>query len=253
MQQHNSSFEVLKVRLHQHTAVYRNPVTTEIIESYPLPPPSTIIGFVHSLLGIVEQDPNSMNISIQGEYAALFRDYQWYKKYDDSKHKGFEQKPRPILVHTLFDVSLILHFYFPDSYESMGKKIERLLNVPPYFPYIGRAEDLVKIEDVHWIKCKLESREYGYLKHSALISQENANSLHLNGVPYKLTGYCRYVPVTAGRETKIIRDFNWINLQYIEKGSHFEVDNSFLIWIDEEGDYIWWSMPSPIPEITQNH
>lgn len=250
--QANSSFEVLKVRLHQHTAVYRNPVTSEVIESFPLPPPSTIIGFVHSLLKKLDPDPTSMNISIQGEYAALLRDYQWYKKYDD-KIKGFGRRPYPILVHTLFDVSLLLHFYFPKPYESMGKEVERLLKVPPYFPYIGRAEDLVKIEDVHWERCGIESRENGFLNNAALIPQEIANTFSLKGVPYKMAGYYRYVSVTAKKETKIIRDFDWLNLQYVEKGSYFEADEPLLIYVDEQGDYVWWSMPNPIPEIIQKH
>jgi len=248
----NSSFEVLKVRLHQHTAVYRNPVTSEVIESYPLPPPSTIIGFVHSLLKKLDPDPKSMNVSIQGGYAALLRDYQWYKKYDD-KVKDFGRKPYPILVHTLFDVSLLLHFYFPKPYESMGKEAERLLKVPPYFPYIGRAEDLVKIEDVQWEKCTIESMENGRLKNAALISEEIANALTLRGVPYKLSGYYRYVPMTAKKETRIIRDFDWLNLQFVEEGAYFEADEPTPLWVDEQGDFIWWCMPNPIPEIIQKH
>ncbi|HWP81828.1 MAG TPA: type I-B CRISPR-associated protein Cas5b [Bacteroidota bacterium] len=248
----NSSVEVLKVRLHQHTAVYRNPITSEVVESYPLPPPSTIIGFVHSLLKKLQPDPNSMNISIQGEYAALLRDYQWYKKYDGNI-KGFGQRPYPILVHTLFDVSLLLHFYFPKPYESMGKEVERLLKVPPYFPYMGRAEDLVKIEDVHWEKSRIESIENGFLSKSALIPQETANALALQGVPYKLSGWYRYVPVTAKKQTKVLRDFDWFNLHYVEKDAYFEADEPFPVWIDEQGDYVWWSMQNPIPETIQKH
>lgn len=244
------SVQVIKVRLHQHTAVYRNPVTSEVIESYPLPPPSTVIGFIHSLLRKIDPDAGSMNMSIQGEYVALLRDYQWYKKYDD-KIKNFAQRPYPILVHTLFDVSLLLHLYFPKPYESMGKEVERLLRVPPYFPYIGRAEDLVKIEDVRWQECRIETTQSGFLRNAALIPQETANALNLRGVPYKLSAYYRYLPMTAKKETKIIREFDWLSLQYVEKGSYFEADVPTPFWIDAEGDYVWWCMPNPIPEAIQ--
>lgn len=237
--------KVLKVRLHQNTAVYRNPLTTEIVESYPLPPPSTVIGFIHSMIGIIEPKPNSMNISIQGEYSALLRDYQWYKKYDKAQN-SFKKERYPILVHTLFDVSLVLHIYFPDEFEYLGKEVERAIKVPPYFPYLGRAEDLVKIEDVDWIEVKLESIENGWLKNSALISQDSAAQLNLKGVPYKLSGYYRYIPLTIKKKTKIIRDFDWLNIQYIEKGAYFEAEKPNPIWVDEEGDFIWWSLPNPI-------
>ncbi len=244
--------EVLKVKLHQHTAVYRNPVTSEVIESYALPPPSTIIGFIHSLLKKMEPDPNSMNVSIQGEYSALLRDYQWYKKYDE-RIKSFGQKPYPILVHTLYDVSLVLHFYFPESYQDMGKEVERLLLVPPYFPYIGRAEDLVKIEEVSWRKCQVEEREKGYLRLPAYIPEVMAARFQLRGVPYKLSGYYRYTPITAKKETKFIRDFDWLNLQYVESEARFESEDALALCIDDQGDFIWWCMQNPIPGITQKH
>ena len=45
----------LKVKLYQEVAVYRNPITMEVIESFPLPPPSTVLGLVQSLLA--EREP----------------------------------------------------------------------------------------------------------------------------------------------------------------------------------------------------
>jgi len=147
----------------------------------------------------------------------------------------------------------MLHFYFPDEYREIGKEIEMRLTVPRYFPYIGRAEDLVKVVSVKWEKCKIEMKDNGFLKTAALISEYTSNVLNLRGVPYKMTSYYRYIPVTAGKDTKIIRDFDWINVQYLESGSYFESETSHPIWIDEEGDFIWWSMPNPIPEINQKH
>lgn len=242
--------DVLKVKLHQHTAVYRNPITSEVIESYPLPPPSTVIGFLHSLLRKLEPDPKSMNISIQGDYAALLRDYQWYKKYDD-KMKGFGSRPYPILVHTLYDVRLLLHFFFSDR--QFGEEVARLIHNPPYFPYIGRAEDLVKVEDVKWVECGIEMNENGFLKRAAYISEKDSSRLSLRGVPYNLAGYYRYVPVKAGKETKVLRDFDWVNVQYIEQDAYFEAEDSAAIWKDEQGDFVWWCLPNPIPETTQRH
>lgn len=238
--------EILKVRLHQHTVVYRNPITAEVIETYPLPPPSTVIGWLYSMLGIMEPEKDAFNVSIQGEYEVMLRDYQWYKKY---KENEFSERPYPILVHTLYNVSLIIHLYFLD--QAFGEEIRRLIAVPPYFPFLGRAEDLVNVKEVKWVSCTKRAVENGFLTQPAYVADDQASALALRGVPYVLSGFYQYVPVTLGKgkraETKTIRDFEWLHLQYVERGAYFESEEPIDIWQDEENDFIWWSMQNPIP------
>lgn len=235
--------KVLKIKLHQHTGVYRNPITAEVIESYPLPPPSTIIGLIQSLLKIVDPIEGSFNISIQGDYNALLRDYQWYIRYDDNTKKYVQQR-KPILVHTLFDVSLTIHLIFQDI--QIGLKVEKLLKAPPYFIYLGRAEDIVKIEEVNWVEFSKEFDDSVTLNRSALIPGTTCTKLNISGVPYQMSGFYKYLPLTLGKETKVIRQFQWLNLFYVENDFYQDdYEDEVELIKDEEGDLIWWSMQNP--------
>src|SRR3979409_2054829 len=91
----------LRVKLFQNTAVYRNPTSSEIIESYPLPPPSTILGLISSMVREMELPESEFNIAIQGRYKSIFRDYQWYIKFAENGNKRY-----PIVVNNLIDLNL---------------------------------------------------------------------------------------------------------------------------------------------------
>jgi CRISPR/Cas system-associated protein Cas5 (RAMP superfamily) len=81
------------------------PTSSEIIETYPLPPPSTILGLISSMLREQELSEDEFNIAIQGKYEAIFRDYQWYIKYEGKSRY-------PIVVNNLFAPDL--HYVNPD-------------------------------------------------------------------------------------------------------------------------------------------
>ena len=199
------------------------------------------MGFLHSIIKKLEPEPNTINLSIQGKYGSLLRDYQWYKKYGS-------ERPYPILVHTLYDVSLTLHFYF--AQRSLGDLIEAALLNPPYFPYLGRSEDLVKIQEIKWVDQIIEYKEEGILKHNSYIPLEQARKIHLKGVLYRLPVHYRYIELAVKKNTRIIRDFDCLDLVYVEANAPFESEEPVPILSDGE-DMIWWCTQSPIPEITQ--
>ena len=58
----------VKLKLTQTTASYRRPGSFVVRESYPLPPYSTVIGFVHAACGFTEYVP--MRVSVRGVSAA---------------------------------------------------------------------------------------------------------------------------------------------------------------------------------------
>ncbi|RKY04508.1 type I-B CRISPR-associated protein Cas5 [Candidatus Poribacteria bacterium] len=223
--------KVLKVELYQETAVYRNPVTMEVVESFPLPPPSTVLGLVFSLLGRPEQLPK-MNISIQGNYGGLFRDYQLYVKFGSDR-------PYPIVVYNLYDVNLTLHFSGDDQTLDM---LRRGFEDPPYYLYLGRAEDIVLVKKVRFCEVREEEREYDELSKGAYIPSELCDKLNLQGVLYRLPTLCRFVPISGG---KVIRDFNWVDYRFVEAGSWLESRQPLKLPVDDEGDYVWWCMPDP--------
>lgn len=226
--------KVLKVKLYQEVAVYRNPITMEVIESFPLPPPSTVLGLVQSLLG--EREPiSNLNVSIQGSYGALFRDYQHYVKF------GLE-RPYPIVVYNLHDVNLVLHF---SADEKTLERLYRVFRDPPYYPYLGRAEDLVRINDVHFCNAQGQKKEYGLLPHNAYIQASVCKTLHLEGVPYRLPTICKFVPLLVTE--RLVRTFEWVDYRFVEAEAYFEVDQPVELAVDDEGDFVWWSMPNHAP------
>lgn len=228
--------EVLKVKLFQEVAVYRNPITMEVIETYPLPAPSTVLGLIHQLLGVKETIPN-INVSIQGEYGALLRDYQHYKKFGSNR-------PYPIIVNALNDVKLTIHI-------STGKTIlEGLKDVfhsPPYYPYIGRAEDLLKIEGVKIVTCEEREIAEEKIEVPCYIRKDIADSFNLNGIPLKLPTYYKFEEIKIGKEIRKIRNFQWLDYLYVEMDY---IEKQGRIYFDEEGDKIWWCMPNPARQKT---
>lgn len=234
---------VLKVRLHQEIAVYRNPVTMEIIESFPLPPPSTVLGMIHCLLGEFKYD-RSVNLSIQGSYGALLRDYQHYKKFGSNR-------PYPIVVNILHDVDLILHIVSEDPFL---KRVETALRCPSYYPYLGRAEDLVKIESVDLVKVDEFKEDVEILQQPALIPAEWSRALNLNGVPYRLPTFCSFKTVQIGKEQRDVRDFEWQDYYFVEASADFSRESSDVkIFIDDQGDFVWWCMPNLPHETILKH
>jgi CRISPR-associated protein Cas5t len=236
--------QAIRLKIHQHNAIYRNPSSSEIVESYPLVPPSTVLGLISSILKEMELEHNSFNISIQGNYGALIRDYQWHKKYDD-KTKSYQLHRYPLLVHTLYDLDLLLHIYTID--QSLLIKLKRLFENPPYFLYLGRAEDIIKIEEIKITEIKKEKLiKSRYLRNSAYILKREAENLLIQGVVYRLPSFLRFVPITIKKDTKLIRNFEWTEVVYVEKGTRIEIEDDDLdlkFWTDGE-NLIWWSLPN---------
>lgn len=150
-----------------------------------------------------ELRPGSFDLGIQGTYGSLVRDYQWYKKYNQETESYHVY---PLLVHSLFDVNLLVHLYTRDYLP----ELERLFKFPPYYLYLGRAEDIVKIEEVQVVSVnKQKATRIPDFKLNAYVSKRDAQDLYFSGggVEYFLTSYSRLVPFTIKGQTKLIRDF----------------------------------------------
>ncbi len=285
----NHNQQVLKVKLYQETAVYRNPLTMEVIETLPLPAPSTVIGFLHALMGLNEFS-QKLDISIQGDYGAIYRDYQLYAKPTPegdvkklrnqfptltvSANTGLNSlqwermqrytcnvekttykftKPYPIVVNVLHNINLIVHI---NGAEEVLKRLYHLLTNPPFYPHLGRAEDLVKIESVKMINVSEIQKDWFPISLPTYIRKENVSNFGLRGILFSLPTYFKFkqilAPVIFKRKSKkqptgkLVRDFLWQDYIYVEN-DFIEVDDGVNITIDEEGCPVWWLMPKPHP------
>ena len=231
----------LKIKLHQQQAVYRNPSTSEIIETFPLPPPSTVLGLICALTK-QQYTPGQINFSISGSHDTIIRDYQWFKK-------GENIKPYPIIVNMLFDVNLIIHIVA--SNDSLLDKIEESFLSPHSYMYLGRAEDLLKVSDLEFVELKNQNLEEIELEQSHYIPLQEVKNLSHEGIFYHLPTFMTLQQVITGTKSqkiKSLRTFDWQQYHYFEKGNlECKRGNKCKILLEEEYP-VWLTLPNQIQQ-----
>ncbi len=189
--------EVLRVKLYQPFACYSLPFSFGVVNTYLLPPPSTIKGFIHSTAGVDRDYP--IGLSIHGKIGGTTYELQKLIKFDRPASKSDKRRagqPKlvgfgksllksPTYVEVLTDVFLTLYIYFPP--ESSLLKEAFLVNLlEREFPSLGRAEDLARIvEEPRFVELQplddeLTLKEFSYFR------KETARELDLRGALYRL-------------------------------------------------------------------
>lgn len=231
--------QVLKVRLYATTGMYRNPVTMEVIETYPLPPPSTIIGFIKRL--IESEELPEIDFSIQGKYGGIATDYQWFIK------KEIKNTRKPIISSILTDLNLIIHI---KGKKEILEQIKKIIENPTIYPSLGRAEDLVKIESVKFINIEEKTIIEKTLNNSCYINQSSIPEKlkkNINGISYKLPTNFKFKTVKIKKNEYLFRDFEWEKYLFVEWGGEIEYTK---VIEDKEGDLIWWCLQNQNPKKT---
>lgn len=235
--------QALRLSLYQQQAVFRNPISSEVVETYPLPPPSTVLGLLSTMLQRTFE-PGDINISISGSYDALIRDYQWYKK-------SSIPKPYPIMVHILQDVNLLLHITAYQNTELLDK-IKQAFTTPQRYLYLGRAEDVLKVENIKLVDIKtknIEAKESISINKAIYLSGIFMQNISNRGIPYWLGTFLHQNEITvhSGKnpETKMIRNFDWVLYNYFENNSTINTEETSDFYHDGD-DYVWWSLPNPL-------
>ncbi len=82
--------KAIRLKLYQNLVNYKKPISFQLKETYPLPPPSTVIGMVHNLCGFTEY--HEMDVSIQGKYHAKVNDL--YTRHEFSNNIIDDKKTR---------------------------------------------------------------------------------------------------------------------------------------------------------------
>jgi len=227
--------QIIKVKIFQEKAVFRVPYSMEIIETYPLPPYSTIIGFIHNIMAR-NNTIKDINISIQGKYGNLLREFVRYHKFEEKSNVG---KPYPVVITSLIDLELIIHIKMPS--QELHNELFYSLQNPPSFPYLGRPEDLINQMDV-FEECERDvvpsKTEIGTLTtlYDSFIPFELAKSLKIEGIPYLIPSYYNLHSFQKKKESEVFRDFAIIKVIYAQKGQ--EIDK--IIKVDNEKIPIWW-------------
>lgn len=245
--------KAIRVKLHQDMVNYRKPTSFQLKETYPLPPPSTVIGMVHYLCEFTEY--HEMDISIQGKYHSKVNDlYTRYEfknavKYEKGRHQlktgGYGISRGVATVELLTDIELLLHIIPED--QSIIKKIKESFLYPIEYPSLGRREDLaliaeVKVVDVHEEELEddinIPNDYSAYIpidfleKGDAVLKKE----IEVAGTRYKLTK--NYVLVNRGTKKyqKLFRKWNKVDVIY---GSRIQVLAEAKIKLDEDENIVF--------------
>ncbi|MFZ8805750.1 MAG: type I-B CRISPR-associated protein Cas5b, partial [Candidatus Calescibacterium sp.] len=160
--------ECLKLKLYSPVGIFKNPLSMKGIEIYPLPPYSTIIGLIYKAMGR-KWNGEYFQISIQGDYETIFRDYIWFKKYN-LREKELEKLP--LQVPVLYNLKLIIHI---SAEENLLSEIENALKNPKELLFLSGGEYPVKIEEVKRVKYqerKVSEDDSVELKYNAYIPDE---------------------------------------------------------------------------------
>lgn len=132
---HYITFEMVSV-----TASYRNPDFQNFHKSYPLPPPTTIIGMVGAGMGLKSSDAqqffmdNDVFVSINGKSTGKANDL-W--KYDDFKNKS-------VIIRDLLFCNHYQLVFVSESQE-ITQKIREAFEYPVFALTTGASDSLVKI------------------------------------------------------------------------------------------------------------
>lgn len=201
-------------------------------ETYPLPPPSTVSGFLHNLLGATEYIP--MRLSIQGTYESITNNLQTLYKF------GKRRKDRTYwavvgntsIQHNVFYSNLLvqvnLTIHIGASCEILNRLHEALL-LPKEYPALGRWEDLVRIEKVFLVT--VEEKEDSWngipIKSPIYIPRQEAINNNLQGINYRLNSF--YEVIDGFKKWEMVEMF------YVESG---KIYNKVLV--DTEGDIVFW-------------
>ncbi len=244
--------QAIRLKLRQETANYKMPTSFQLKESYPLPPPSTVIGLIHRLCDYKEYVP--MKVSIQGSYRSKSNDlYTQYEfkpesKFEAGRHQlkvcGFGITKGMGYTELLVDVRLLIHIVPED--QSRIREIMQALQKPKEYPSLGRHEDLVEIEEVKQVRLTevipeedVESSYAAYIPEALLSSVElkHEKAIHgIHGTRYLLNKNYVLQNIGSGKRVKNIRC--WETVPVIYSSSIIGLEGESLL-LDEDGQIVY--------------
>lgn len=224
----------IRVLVCQNMASYKKPTSFQLKETYPLPPPSTVIGMIHRLCGYTEYEP--MNVSIQGKYFSKVNDlYTRYEfkpemKFEEGRHQlrtaeGYGITRGTSTAELLVDVELMIHI-MPTNVDKV-EEIYQALKEPAEFPCLGRHEDIAVFGEVKIVDIgKKELEDYLTIGHgySAYVPEHLIKSRELEvkevrgvrvpGTKYRLNKNYQLENLGTSKAPRIIRKWNKVDVIY---------------------------------------
>lgn len=234
--------KAIKFMAYQNMPNYRKPNSFQLKETYPLPPPSTVIGMIHNLCNYGEYQP--MDVSIQGKYYSKVNDlYTLYEfgnqVYDKGRHQLAIKDGERIVGITrgistaelLIDVELLIHVK-PAKTDQI-EEIYYALKNPREYPSLGRREDIALIDEIEIVELRevedeeLEDINDGYHKYVPMqmfhnISEDKYQGYEL-GSKYILNKNYRLINFGSKNNPRYFRQWDRVETAYIKDFKKFDV------------------------------
>jgi CRISPR-associated protein Cas5t len=224
--------ECLRVKLYTPTGIFKNPLSIKGIEVYPLPPYSTIIGLIYRAMGRKWKGEH-FQISIQGDYQAIYRDYVWFKKYN---FKDKEVGKLPLQVPILYNLRLLIHI---KAGEELLNEIEKGLKEPKELLFLSGGEYPVKVEEVKRVKCLekfFSEEETVTLNYNAYIPKEFKEKISSSGTSEGILFSLSYFYKNSQKP----KTYSWVDAYYLQKGT--EIYGSLIL--DEDNNPVFLAKPT---------
>lgn len=248
--------KAIRIKMSQNMVSYRKPTSFQLKETYPLPPPSTVIGMIHRLCDYKEY--HHMDVSIQGKHYSKINDlYTVYEfktggKHEKGRHNinagGYGITRGVSNIELLVDVELLIHIV-PHKQEEI-EEIYEALKKPREYPSLGRNEDLVVIDEVKKVEIIDEELEEelmlkpfysayipeSYIEDDSISVDVGGIKKTLPGTKYKLSKDYTLENIGTKKAPRFIRKWNKVNVIY---GSKILVGEDENIKRDEDKNIVF--------------
>lgn len=268
------TLKALKIKIYQPQAQFRMPFAYQRRHTYPLPPYSTVLGFIANVLGIKnvpgQEEPcikescscvyhkfKKIKLAICGNFQSKTTEYTWFRNLNKEKHIerfGFEQNrylsghiehiggQSPCLVDVLIDVKLLVYVYHKDE-KFLDEIIQRFKNPAGKSStlHLGRDEDLVVIEEPKKVKLKIQEangnyKNFFWIPEKYFNEECNIELQRINGLIYKLPTFYKIKEVRIFEYIKVkLNDGNLADIS-----TFFDVEENIPVFFanfeeDEDG------------------
>lgn len=175
--------KALRIKIFQPTAHYRMPFTYQRRHTYPIPPYSTVIGFLCNMLGIDYQGDTKYEqlkkckLSVSGCFEQKLTEYIWFRNLSKGSHEKYfgstESREKngeinhiggqsPMRIDVLENMHLNIHIAGNENFlleleESLHNPINRLETV-----HLGRAEDWLVFESIQLVELEKSEKDKNY-------------------------------------------------------------------------------------------
>ncbi len=220
------SNKIIKLEIFQEKVSFRIPYSFEFIETYPLPPFSSILGLIHNVLNLKETIWN-INLSISGEYESIVRETVVYKKISKNDSKNY-----PIFVSSLLNLKSIIYIKLPDK--NLNYELIKALKNPPYFLYLGRYEDLINSINIQEIEENIENINIIKLKYNHYIPFEKyfLNKIikdKLINPIYSIPYYYKKKIENISKKSNTIKTYDYIRTMLVLKDQIIEINENIAL------------------------